>query len=373
MRRSAGSLVLLTLTLVGLCSTSALAQTLAGRIQGAVTDDSSGVLPGVTVVATSRDGRVIETAVTDAKGSFTFGALPAGTVRLTFQLDGFSPTVLEVAVQPGGELQVVERLKVAPVTETVVVIGNGALDPSSSLLKFIPPPPPALIPVPIHDPESICGPAKPSALSESLGTIRSGSSEAERRLYTKDDEVVIEGGTLNGIGVGRNLVARRYYHVSGVPPGAVVTGEHTSGLLQIVSAEERVSKAIVVYACDELMQGDFLASFEPEPVRQPDTVAGTPDFGDAARILFADVGQMLGVPRRLMVIDRGTSKGLRVGQRLTLFRPRTRGVGERSILGSAVVVAIRADSATIRIERAIDMIMFGDWAAPQSLPAVASR
>jgi hypothetical protein len=116
--------------------------------------------------------------------------------------------------------------------------------------------------------------------------------------------------------------------VSGVAPGAVVTGEHTSGLLQIVSAEERVSKAVVVYACDELMQGDFLASFEPEPVRQPDPVAGTPEFGDAARILFADVGQMLGVPRRLMVIDRGSSNGLRVGQRLTLFRPRRRGVGD---------------------------------------------
>ena len=74
-----------------------------------------------------------------------------------------------------------------------------------------------------------------------------------------------------------------------------------------------------------------------------------------------------------MVIDRGSANGLRVGQRLTLFRPRKRGVPTRSILGEAVVVAIRADSATIRIERATDAIAFGDWAAPQSLPAVASR
>jgi hypothetical protein len=373
MRRSAATLVLVTLALVGICSAHASAQALAGRIQGTVTDDSSGVLPGVAVVATSRDGRVIETAVTDAGGGYTFVALPAGAVRLAFQLDGFSTTVIEVDVQAGGELQVVERLKVAPITETVVVVGNATVDASSALFKFIAPPPPVLLPVPIHDPESICGPAKPSAVAESLGTIRSGSAEAERRLYTKDDQLVIEGGTANGLDVGRNLVARRYYRVSGVWPGAVVTGEHTSGLLQIVAADERTSKAVVVYACDELMQGDFLASFSPEPVRQPDPVAGIPEFDDAARILFADAGQMLGVPRRLMVIDRGSSKGLRVGQRLTLFRPRSRGVGPRAILGDAIVVAIRADSATIRVERATDMIMFGDWAAPQSLPAIASR
>jgi hypothetical protein len=176
MRRSAASLVLITLALVGLCSTPTFTQTLAGRIQGAVTDDSSGVLPGVTVVATSRDGRVIETAVTDAKGSFTFGALPAGTVRLTFQLDGFSTTVVEVAVQPGGELQVVERLKVAPVTETVVVIGNVALDPSSALFKFVAPPPPALIPCRSTTPSRSAA-RETECHVESLGTIQSGSSE----------------------------------------------------------------------------------------------------------------------------------------------------------------------------------------------------
>jgi hypothetical protein len=73
------------------------------------------------------------------------------------------------------------------------------------------------------------------------------------------------------------------------------------------------------------------------------------------------------------VIDRGSSNGIRVGQRLTLFRPRRRGVGERSILGDAVVVAIRADSATIRVERATDIIMFGDLAAPQRLAPLALR
>jgi hypothetical protein len=35
------------------------------------------------------------------------------------------------------------------------------------------------------------------------------------------------------------------------------------------------------------------------------------------------------------------------------------------IVGDAVVVATRGDSATIRVEQATDAIVFGDWAAPQ--------
>jgi hypothetical protein len=71
-----------------------------------------------------------------------------------------------------------------------------------------------------------------------------------------------------------------------------------------------------------------------------------------------------------MVIDRGLSSDLRVGQSLTVFRNR----GKRSpfVLGEAVIVAIRKDSATIRIERATDDISFGDWAAPQRYPMTSA-
>jgi hypothetical protein len=74
---------------------------------------------------------------------------------------------------------------------------------------------------------------------------------------------------------------------------------------------------------------------------------------------------MLGAPRRLMVIDQGTAAGVRVGQRVTLFRRRLSGGGAPSVVGDAVVVAVRIDSATIRVERVTDAIFSGDWAAPQ--------
>jgi hypothetical protein len=66
----------------------------------------------------------------------------------------------------------------------------------------------------------------------------------------------------------------------------------------------------------------------------------------------------------MMVIDQGRQHGIRTGQRLTLFRRRHNDTS-RSVVGDAIVVAVRTDSATIKIEDATDAIESGDWAAPQ--------
>ncbi len=196
--------------------------------------------------------------------------------------------------------------------------------------------------------------------TESLGTIRSSRFVAEGGRYTTGAQIAIDGGTLSGLAVGQNLVVRHYFRV-GRRAGATSMAEHSAGLVQIVSARERSSLAVAIYACDGLRAGDFLVPFRPEPIRPPEP-RGTPDYQDAARILFADEGQTLGVPRRLMVIDRGSDRGIRVGQRLTLFHRRG---GGPTVVGEAIVVATRLDSATIRVERVNDMIASGDLAAPQ--------
>jgi hypothetical protein len=360
---------LATLAFFVMCSTAG-SETGPGVVRGEVIDDSGGVMPGVTVVATAADGRILATTVTDGVGGYVLKALPPGPVHLMFQLAGFETAVVELTVRPGVESRVVERLGLAAITESVVVYSKAPAAPPRPLIPLdrqrpqLPPPPhQVVIPVATHDRDSICGPSKPGATAESFGTIRLRRYKAERGLYATGDELVIDGGTLNGLEVGRNLVVRRYYRVSGLT-GASVTAEHSSGLLQIVAADERSAIAVVMYACDELMTGDFLASFTPEPIRSPDPV-GIPAFDAAARILFADAGQTLGVPRRLMVIDQGSEDRIRVGQRLTLFRRRRWDAGKPDVVGDAIVVAVRTNSATIRVERANDAISSGDWAAPQ--------
>jgi hypothetical protein len=188
--------------------------------------------------------------------------------------------------------------------------------------------------------------------------------------------VLIDGGSATGLAAGQNFIVRRRYPTAlRQARNIVVMGEHSSGLVQIVEVGEQWSTGVVVYACDEMMRGDYLAAFEPEPARPADP-AGAPAFDDAARILFADAGQPVGVTGRMMVVDRGARHDMRIGQRLTLFRRSRFGDGRPLVIGDAVVVAVRGYSATIFVERAADAIFFGengDLAAPHKPLRIAGN
>jgi hypothetical protein len=342
----------------------ALAQPTEVVLRGEVTDTSGGVLPGVSVTATAPDGQLLGKAVTDGGGRYEIKTLLPGVVKLTFELDAFETSSVSVTVQAGGESEIVERMKLARMTEEVVVVGKVPVPPPPPPPPYVPTPKPrpTVTPVPPPELESVCGPAKPGELALSFGKIRSHRHDYARGLYGKGDELVIDGGTENGITAGQNLVVRRYYRANSPAAEIPEMGEHTAGLVQIISTEERSSTAIVVYACNELMRGDLLEEFVPEVVRTPDP-AGTPAYDDAARILFADDGQLFGAPRRLLVIDRGTEQGVRAGHRFTLFRRKTEG-GKLMVVGEAAVISVRTTSATIRVLSATDAIEFGDFAAP---------
>ena len=86
-----------------MCSTVDAGQAPQGVVGGEVTDSSGGVLPGVIVVATAAGGRLLAKAATDGSGAFVFGALPAGPVTLTFQLEGLVGVAAALTVQPGAE------------------------------------------------------------------------------------------------------------------------------------------------------------------------------------------------------------------------------------------------------------------------------
>src|SRR5436190_24250913 len=68
-----------------------------GNIMGKATDETGGVLPGVTVAATSPALQVPSvTTVTDAEGSYRLRDLPApGMYRVVFELQGFQTIAFE--------------------------------------------------------------------------------------------------------------------------------------------------------------------------------------------------------------------------------------------------------------------------------------
>jgi hypothetical protein len=329
-----------------------------GKVRGQVLDGSDAVVPGVTVEAVV-GAQVLATAITDAMGAFDFPALPSGPLSVRMSLDGFETLVMQVTVQPGGSLELAGHLQPASVSERVTVTA-----PAPRAMPDYPPLPPEPIyevrPLSPLDLESVCGPAKARPEMTALATIRSHHQESSRALYRMGDQLSIkteEGSTLT---VGQNLAAGRLFKPSNST--ANVTGELTAGVVQVVAVNQDAAIGVVVHSCGELRQGDLLTRFEPEPLLVPDP-PGVPDYREPARILFGDADQMMGAPGRFMVIDRGRTQGIRQGQRLTLFRNKR---GNRMVVGEALVLAVRSDSARIRVEHASDAIWSGDSAAPHS-------
>lgn len=94
-------------------------------ISGTVTDATGGVLPGVTVEASSPSliGGTRE-AVTGGNGAYSISNLRPGTYKVTFTLSGFSVAVREgITLTPAFTAPVNAQLKVGSLEETVTVTG----------------------------------------------------------------------------------------------------------------------------------------------------------------------------------------------------------------------------------------------------------
>ncbi|MGH9347338.1 MAG: carboxypeptidase regulatory-like domain-containing protein [Vicinamibacterales bacterium] len=96
-----------------------------GSISGQVVDDSGGVLPGVTVAATSPAQMGTLTAVTNEEGMYRFPSVPPGEYKIQFELAGFTTLVRDaIRVTLGFNSAVNVRLGVATLQETVTVTGE---------------------------------------------------------------------------------------------------------------------------------------------------------------------------------------------------------------------------------------------------------
>ncbi len=113
---------------LGLSLAPAQAQEQTGSIEGKVMDADGGVLPGVTVEATSSKLAGAAVAVTDERGAYRFPALPPGTYSLSAMLEGFNPKGVEdVNIALGQLLKVEFTLQLGGVTETLTVTGERPL------------------------------------------------------------------------------------------------------------------------------------------------------------------------------------------------------------------------------------------------------
>lgn len=339
-------------------ATIAAAQDDRARVSGVVTDRSGGALPGVTV---SLRGASVGTGsvVTDGAGRYQTRAVPPGTYNITFDLSGFeSRTVSNLRLSAGQTAILDQEMSLASLSETVEVVAPAP----------VPPPPPKPRPRPTArpvDPEilaSVCGPREAPNFSLAVGRVVSHRDDPGRQLLGPGDVLRIDAGEGDGITIGQNLVVRRRFRTGDRTASnkPATYGEHTAGLIQIIEVEKKTSAALVVYSCGEMMAGDAVERYVPQLARMEER-PGTPQFDDPAKVLIGDNGQQMSAAGQMMVIDRGLVQGVQRGQRLTLFR-RMKDTPPL-IIGEGVIIALRPDSATIRIERATDAIMVGDLVA----------
>src|SRR5918996_80395 len=108
-----------------------------GSISGEVNDAQGGVLPGVTVTATSPAQIGALTAVTNEAGIYRFPSVPPGEYKLAFELAGFQNIVREgIRITLGFNAQVNVQLAVATLQETVTVTGQSpVIDTSATRIQ----------------------------------------------------------------------------------------------------------------------------------------------------------------------------------------------------------------------------------------------
>jgi hypothetical protein len=119
------STLCLTLLLVTLAAGTATAQTQLGAIQGTITDQSAGVLPGVTVTATQIETGVSRSTVSNETGVYRIQSLDPGRYRITADLQGFRRAVRnDVVLSVGATLGVNFTMQTGNLQETIEVTGS---------------------------------------------------------------------------------------------------------------------------------------------------------------------------------------------------------------------------------------------------------
>jgi hypothetical protein len=104
---------------------AALAQT-TGTIEGTVTDDSGGALPGVTVEITSPNLQGTRSATTGNDGRFRFVSLPPGSYKVTASLSGMGPAAKNATVTLDATATVNLQMQVSA-KEAITVTGEAPL------------------------------------------------------------------------------------------------------------------------------------------------------------------------------------------------------------------------------------------------------
>lgn len=257
-----------------------------------------------------------------------------------------------------------------------------------------------------------------------VNRIIGGQDEADQFTYSQNDFLYINMGGDKGVSVGDVFAVVR-------PRGAVRSkwtnksdiGYYVQevGAVEVVKVKQNMSAVRVKVSCDNFLLGDIVQLVEKRTSPLYDRGEKLDIFGDASgkamgRILMSrDLGEMI-TRDQIAYVDLGVDDNVRVGDKLTVFRPlekgnltkiperesvssrdygfgseiyeggkfsnqsarksgdkatgaevrtvdvrRERPTGMRKVVGEAVVLNVKERTATIVITRVAQEIHTGDW------------
>ena len=106
----------------------ACAQDFRGAVGGRITDESGGVLPGVTITVTHRDTNVSNTAVSNETGTYSILYLTPGVYTVTAELQGFKKMTRDsVSIRLGDRLELDFQMEVGQLAESITVAAETPL------------------------------------------------------------------------------------------------------------------------------------------------------------------------------------------------------------------------------------------------------
>lgn len=179
--------------------------------------------------------------------------------------------------------------------------------------------------------ELACGGYISTGSTASALEIVGAREERERRVYGEGDMVYISGGAQQGVTAGQEFsVVRprgRFRSQLSRKSGSLGVYVQEVGRLRVVRVRDRVSVAEVVRSCDNLLLGDLL---RPAPRRQSPMARAQvnldrfaePTGKQTGRIVLARDARELLSRDQIVFIDLGAEDNLKVGDYLTVFRPR---------------------------------------------------
>lgn len=203
-----------------------------------------------------------------------------------------------------------------------------------------------------------------------VGRIVNAEKERNQSMFMAGDVVYIDIGSENGVEAGMEFtIVRPSRLVNRWDSERDVLGRiyMTPGRVRVICAQERASITEIVYSCNEVEVGDFVAPFEPVPVplvrrTKPATICDTPNGKPIGHVVDTrDAVTPIGTDT-VVFLDMGEQDGLNPGDFLTVYRPSTQAAGVRTVLGEAAILTTRTRSSVAIITSMVDFIAVGDAA-----------